>query len=158
ATDRIQHCLSKYVSPDHPEYAELRQGAVAKKVKDLYRVLDDAFGSMMSRAKDDDLVLFMSDHGMQSCTGAVNMDRVLERLGYLEFSASNALYGRLQWGAARSLARKVYDVLGLHGKVSLPQSVNWSRTRVYTSVRSTGEGVSVNLAGREPGGIVDPGD
>ena len=49
-------------------------------------------------------------------------------------------------------------MLGLHGKVSLPQSVNWSKTQAYTTIRSTGEGVSINLAGREPDGIVDPGD
>jgi len=56
------------------------------------------------------------------------------------------------------MARKVYDTLGLHGKVALPQSVNWSKTKAYTTIRSTGEGVSVNLAGREIDGIVDPGD
>jgi predicted AlkP superfamily phosphohydrolase/phosphomutase len=42
--------------------------------------------------------------------------------------------------------------------VSLPQSVNWSKSQAYTTIRSTGEGVSINLAGREPDGIVDPGD
>jgi predicted AlkP superfamily phosphohydrolase/phosphomutase len=64
----------------------------------------------------------------------------------------------MQWGAMRQLARKVYDLLGLHGKVSLPQPVAWSKTRAYTSVRSTGEGVSVNLQGREIDGIVPPED
>jgi len=64
----------------------------------------------------------------------------------------------MQWGPVRRLARKAYDVLGLHGKVSLPQSVNWSKTKAFTTIRSTGEGVSINLAGREPDGIVDPAD
>jgi predicted AlkP superfamily phosphohydrolase/phosphomutase len=36
--------------------------------------------------------------------------------------------------------------------------VNWSKTKAYTTIRSTGEGVSVNLAGREIDGVVDPGD
>jgi predicted AlkP superfamily phosphohydrolase/phosphomutase len=36
--------------------------------------------------------------------------------------------------------------------------VNWSKTKAFTTIRSTGEGVSVNLAGREPDGIVDPAD
>ena len=58
----------------------------------------------------------------------------------------------------RKVARKVYDTLGLHGKVALPQSVNWSKTKAFTTIRSTGEGVSINLAGREIDGIVDPGD
>ncbi len=156
ATDRIQHCLSKYISPDHPEYGMLSKTALGRKVRELYHLLDDALGALVSRASADDLVLFMSDHGMQSCTGAVNMDRLLEKLGYLEFSASNAVFGPMQWGPVRTLARKAYDVLGLHGKVALPQAVNWSKTRAYTSVRSTGEGISVNLAGRELDGIVPP--
>ena len=64
----------------------------------------------------------------------------------------------MQWGAIRAVARKMYDALGLHGRVALPQAVDWSRTKAYTSVRSTGEGISINLSGREPHGIVDPAD
>jgi predicted AlkP superfamily phosphohydrolase/phosphomutase len=86
------------------------------------------------------------------------MDRLLHEFGYLDFSASNAVFGPMQWGPVRKVARKVYDTLGLHGKVALPQSVNWSKTRAYTTIRSTGEGVSINLAGRDIDGIVDPGD
>ena len=112
----------------------------------------------VSRAKPDDTILFISDHGFQSCTRTINMDRMLHEFGYLDFSASNAVFGPMQWGPMRKVARKVYDTLGLHGKVALPQSVNWSKTRAYTTIRSTGEGVSVNLAGREIDGIVDPGD
>ena len=158
ATDRIQHCLSKYVSPDHPDYGELSKTPLAGRVRAMYSLLDDSLGALAGRAGPEDLVMFMSDHGMQSCTGAVNMDRLLERLGYLESSASSALFGPMQWGPLRTVARKAYDALGLHGKVPLPQSVNWSKTKAYTSVRSTGEGISVNLAGREPEGVVDPGD
>jgi predicted AlkP superfamily phosphohydrolase/phosphomutase len=100
----------------------------------------------------------MSDHGFQSVTRAIQMDRLLERFGVLAFSASNRVFGPMQWGPVRSAARKVYDLLGMHGRVPLPHSVDWSRTKAYTSVRSTGEGISINLAGREPNGIVDPAD
>ena len=125
---------------------------------DIFRQTDDAIGSFVSRAREDDIILFISDHGFQSCTRAVNMDRMLHEFGYLDFSASNAVFGPMQWGPVRKVARKVYDTLGLHGKVALPQSVNWSKTRAYTTIRSTGEGVSINLAGRDIDGIVDPGD
>ena len=86
------------------------------------------------------------------------MDHLLHQFGYLEFSASNAIFGPMQWGPVRNVARKVYDLLGLHGKVSLPQSVNWAKTQAYTTIRSTGEGVSINLAGRDVDGIVEPAD
>ena len=75
------------------------------------------------------------------------MDRLLKEFGYLDFSASNVVFGPMQWGPVRKVARKVYDTLGLHGKVALPQSVNWSKTKAFTTIRSTGEGVSINLAG-----------
>jgi predicted AlkP superfamily phosphohydrolase/phosphomutase len=158
ATDRIQHCLSQYLSDDHPDYPSAVNTPTAERIRDVYRQLDEGLGSLVSRARDDDLVIFMSDHGFKSCTGAVNMDRLLEQLGVLEFTASQAIFGPMQWGPVRAIARKVYDTLGLHGKVALPQSVNWSKTLAYTSVRSTGEGVNVNLAGRESDGIVEPAD
>lgn len=158
SVDRTQHCLSNYVGPDHPDYPRLSTTPRAQKVVDVYRQLDDALASFLSRTREDDIVLFISDHGFQSTSRAVHMDHLLKKLGYLEFSASNVVFGPMQWGWIRSIARKAYDVLGLHGKVSLPQPVNWGKTRAYTSIRSTGEGVSINLAGREPGGIVDPAD
>lgn len=157
-TDRIQHCLSQYVSDDHPEFAERSKEPLAEKVIGVYRLLDEGLGRLLDRARPEDLVLFMSDHGMRSCTGALHMDRLLAAMGFLNFSAANAIFGPMQWGPVRTAARKVYDILGLHGRVALPQSVDWSKTRAYTSVRSTGEGLSVNLAGREPDGIVDPAD
>jgi predicted AlkP superfamily phosphohydrolase/phosphomutase len=158
STDRVQHCLSEFLSTDHPDYAENTKTPTAEKIRDVYRMLDDALGQLVAKARTDDLVVFMSDHGFQSCTRAVNMDRLLAQLGFLQFSASQAVYGPLQWGPVRALARKVYDKLGLHGKVALRQAVNWHRTRVYTSIRSTGEGVSVNLQGREVNGSVRPED
>ncbi|HEX9235651.1 MAG TPA: alkaline phosphatase family protein, partial [Actinomycetota bacterium] len=128
STDRVQHCLAKYVSPDHPDYPTLSKEPVAERIRDVYRMLDDGLGSLLARAGDGDLVVFMSDHGFQSCTGAVHMDRLLEHLGYLRFAASNAIFGPMQWGPVRAMARKVYDRLGLHGRVSLPQAVDWSKT------------------------------
>src|SRR2546427_2836700 len=121
-------------------------------------MLDDGLGRLVSRTGSDDLVIFMSDHGFQPVTRALHLDRVLAHLGYLSFSRSNVVFGPMQWGAVRSAARKVYDLLGLHGRVSLPQPVDWSSTKAYTAVRSTGEGVSINLAGREAHGTVDPAD
>ncbi len=156
-TDRVQHCLAKYVSPDGPDFDTLSREPLADRVRKVYRRLDEGLGGLVRRTGPDDLVVFMSDHGFQTCTGAVHMDRLLEHLGYLEFSASKAIFGPMQWGPVRAVARKAYDALGLHGRVPLPQSVNWAKTKAYTSVRSTGEGVSINLEGREPQGIVPAG-
>ena len=157
STDRIQHCLMEYISPDHPRYEELKESPVAKQTRAVYQQLDEGLGRLLERTTENDLVLLMSDHGHQPCTRTCTMDRILNELGFLEFGRGSAAYNLVRWGPGRRIARRLYDLLKLHGKVSIPSSpVDWEKTRAYTSVVSTGEGVSVNLKGREPGGTVDP--
>jgi predicted AlkP superfamily phosphohydrolase/phosphomutase len=157
--DRIQHALLDHVHPGHPRHAELAGGAVAERVRGVYRLLDRELASLLERTDDDDLVILMSDHGHQPVTRALNMTRVLEHLGYLRLGRGSALVNLLAWGRVRSLARRAYDRLGLHGRVAVPTPpVDWAGTRAYTSVTSTGEGVSIALAGREPEGAVAPAD
>jgi predicted AlkP superfamily phosphohydrolase/phosphomutase len=159
STDRIQHCLMQYLSPDHPAYAELKDSSVAKQTRAVYQQLDEGLGRLLERTNQEDLVIFMSDHGHQPCTRACTMDRILQHLGWLEFGKGSFAFNLIRWGPGRNLARRVYDLLKLHGRISIPASpVDWSATRAYTSVVSTGEGVSVNLRGREPEGIVDRRD
>src|SRR3990172_1290391 len=110
SVDRTQHALSNYVGPDHPDYPKNVNSPLAGKVRDVYKQLDDAIGSFVSRTRRDDIVIFMSDHGFQSCDRAIHMDHLLRRLGYLEFSASNVIFGPMQWGPVRKVARQVYDL------------------------------------------------
>ena len=157
--DRIQHCLLEYVHPGHPAYAEASASPVADRVRDVYHLLDRELASLVERTDEDDLVVLMSDHGHQPCTRALSMNKVLEHLGFLRFGRGSALVNLLSWGRVRSLARVAYDKLGLHGRVAVPTPpIDWARTSAYTSVVSTGEGVSLNLAGREPNGTVQLSD
>jgi predicted AlkP superfamily phosphohydrolase/phosphomutase len=157
--DRIQHCLLQYVHPGHPDFERVSDTPTAERVRGVYRLLDDELGSLLERTDDDDLVLLMSDHGHQPCTRALNMNRVLENQGLLTLGRGSGLIGLMAWGPVRTVARRTYDLLRMHGRVAVPtQPVDWSRTRAYTSVVSTGEGVSVALAGREPEGTVAPSD
>jgi len=157
--DRIQHCLLEYVHPGHPDYATASQTPVAERVIDIYRLLDRELGTLVERTDADDLVLLMSDHGHQPVTRALNLNRVLESLGALRMGRGSALVSLLAWGRIRSLARVAYDRLGLHGKVKVPTTpIDWAHTTAYTSVTSTGEGVSIALTGREPQGTVPAQD
>ncbi len=159
STDRIQHCMMQWIHPEHPEYAEKKDTGVAKQARAIYQQLDEGLGRLLERVDDDDLVMFMSDHGHQACTRACTMDRVLEHFGYAQFSKGSVLTNVIRWGPGRRIARRLYDIFKLHGKIALPASpLDWTRSRAYTSVTSTGEGVSLNLKGREPQGIVDPKD
>jgi predicted AlkP superfamily phosphohydrolase/phosphomutase len=159
STDRIQHCLMEYLCPDHPDYGRLKDSPIAEQARRVYRQLDDGLAQLLKRTTENDLVIFMSDHGHQPCTRACTMDKILKHLGYLEFSKGSFAFNLIRWGPGRRIARRIYDLLKLHGKISIPASpIDWSQTTAYTSVVSTGEGVSVNLAGREPNGVVAPRD
>src|SRR5439155_15780568 len=57
-TDRIQHCLSRYISPDHPDYPELTRTSLAAKVGDMYRLLDECLGRLVERTTPEDLIVF----------------------------------------------------------------------------------------------------
>jgi predicted AlkP superfamily phosphohydrolase/phosphomutase len=159
STDRIQHCLMEYLTPEHPDYEKLKDSPVAKQTRAVYQQLDEGLGKLLARTTDEDLVMLMSDHGHQPCTRACTMDRILAHLGFMQFGKGSFLFNLVRWGPGRKLARKLYDLFKLHGKMAIPSSpVEWSKSRAYTSVVSTGEGVSVNLKGREPQGIVEPED
>ena len=159
STDRIQHCLMEYVAPEHPKYESLKDSHVAAKVRGIYQQLDAGLKPLLDRTTGEDLVVFMSDHGHQPCTRTCTMDRILEHLGFLEFGRGSVAFNLIRWGPGRRIGRRLYDIFKLHGKVKIPASpVDWDKTRAYTSVVSTGEGVSVNLKGREPQGTVDPSD
>src|SRR5262249_51555463 len=153
------HCLLEYVHPGHPAFPQASTTEVADRVRGVYRLLDAELGTLLERTDDDDLVMLMSDHGHQPVTNALNMNRVLEHLDLLKMGRGSGLVSLLAWGRVRSIARKTYDRLGLHGKVAVPTPpLDWAHTRAYTSVTSTGEGVSIALRGREPEGIVAPQD
>jgi predicted AlkP superfamily phosphohydrolase/phosphomutase len=157
--DRAQHCLLEYVHPGHPAHAEVSGSPVAERVRDLYRLLDRELATLVERTDEDDLVVLMSDHGHQPVTRALSMNKVLEHLGFLRLGRGSALVNLLAWGRVRSLARVVYDRFRLHGRVAVPTApIDWAHTAAYTSVVSTGEGISLNLVGREPDGIVAPAD
>jgi predicted AlkP superfamily phosphohydrolase/phosphomutase len=159
STDRIQHCLMEYIHPEHPSYAELRDSPIARRTRAVYQQLDAGLAKLLERTTENDLVIFMSDHGHQACTRACTMDRILEHLGWLSFGRGSFTFNLIRWGPGRRIARRLYDLLKLHGKISIPASpIEWASTKAYTSVVSTGEGVSLNLRGREPEGIVDVGD
>lgn len=159
STDRIQHCLMEYIHPEHPAYPEMKETAVAKQARALYQQLDEGLARLLERTTEHDLVIFMSDHGHQACTRCVTMDRVLKHLGFLEFGRGSFAFNLIRWGPGRRIARRLYDIFKLHGRVSIPASpIDWAKTKAYTSVVSTGEGVSVNLKGREPEGTVAPND
>jgi len=144
-TDRIQHIFWRLTDPDHPMYdAELArkyQGVVEQS----YERMDRLVGEARALAPKDAMFMVLSDHGFASFRRGVNINRWLVDHGYMVLRRDPCAGGA---GGGRSLD----DLFGDQGGVF--SEVDWGRTRAYAMGLGN---VYVNLAGREPKGIVRPG-
>jgi predicted AlkP superfamily phosphohydrolase/phosphomutase len=128
--DRIHHAFWRYLDPRHPGYEPGHR--YADVIRSYYRYLDDEIGELIEHFDDETTVLLVSDHGALAMEGAICVNEWLIREGYLVFEEPPT--GRVPLSRAR---------------------VDWSRTRAW------GEGgyysrLCLNVAGREPQGIVPP--
>ena len=135
--DIVSHNHWKHYEPGAFEEVDPKELAAHRdRVPRSYEAVDQALGRILAAAPGNSNVLVISDHGFHAARPEeikllLDMDAVLERLGYLRRNPGNA-------GA-----------------------VDFARTRVYTygspSFRQV-KLVRFSLAGRERGGQVRPGE
>jgi predicted AlkP superfamily phosphohydrolase/phosphomutase len=131
-TDRIHHAFWNHGDPQHPDYDPA--DSLAPAIGDYYRFLDDEIGALLRLIDDDTVVLVVSDHGARRMEGAIAINEWLQRSGYLALSQT----------PVRPTALRA-------------ELVDWTRTRAWADGGYCGR-IYLNVAGREPNGIVDPGD
>lgn len=156
APDRIQHPMGAYLLPSHPEHAKLADSAIGERVRAVFRALDQAIDRLRAAAGDDVTVVLMSDHGFRPVTRLGNMNAILEALGFSRRASTASASLRIRRsGPVRALARSRAGI-ALKRRFRAPSTQAWNRTLAYQS--ASGGGVSLNLQGREPGGVVAPAD
>ncbi len=141
SADRVEHESWKYYQAAKfdsglwqidPETAAER----AALIPDVYRHLDRRLGELLERLAGDALVLVVSDHGQRAAASprvSLRLDRVLAALGY----------SRLLPGSGPR------------------DGVDYAASRAFTLAETPWKPVlrvKLNLRGREPRGIVDPGE
>jgi predicted AlkP superfamily phosphohydrolase/phosphomutase len=156
APDRLQHPFGNYLIPSHPEHAGLADTNLADSIRSVYAALDRSLGRLREAAGEHATTVLMSDHGFDPVIRASSVNAILVRQGFaapnVAASAARPVYRSAIWHGIRttrlgSLIRRV---------VRTPSALNWANTFAYGSV--TGGGVSINLEGREPEGIVKKKD
>jgi predicted AlkP superfamily phosphohydrolase/phosphomutase len=174
ATDNMQHAFWKFVDSSHPRYDPQEATRFGPALKQLYQCVDDYIGRMFDRLDDDTTVIVMSDHGFGSLHYVVNVNLFLMDQGLLKLKkgAWTRLKAKLfragltpasfwhliertglqnyVWQVSKSTRNKVV------GKFLSFDDVDWSQTVAY-SIGHVGQ-IYVNLRGREPDGIVEPGE
>lgn len=168
-SDVIQHFLWRDM--------ERREGERAGAILKCYQQLDGALAELVAGLGGQDYLLLMSDHGFGPLTHYLHVNAWLAEHGYLRLkrnplSSAKSLAYRLgftplrvyEWLRALGQGRRMQHTAGernawmkaLIGKLflSLPD-VDWARTQAYSL--GFGGPIFVNLAGREPQGVVQPG-
>ena len=106
----------------------------AHTVVDYYAHLDEEIGTLLELMSDEDTVLVASDHGAQRLDGGFCVNEWLCREGLLTLKSRPA-----------------------QPEPFKPSQVDWSRTKVWSEGGYYAR-VFFNVQGREPEGIVPPGE
>jgi len=156
--DRVQHMFWDYLFaetlPDEP-HAE----TVHRRIREYYHQLDDAVGQIAETAGPEAVVALVSDHGFRKAGyGDFFVNTWLRDHGWLTLKTRSlrralGLLARRIGVTRVKLGKLVGDAAA--GKLSASAvGIDWKKTRAYYA-RTWG--VCLNVAGREPYGIVQPG-
>jgi predicted AlkP superfamily phosphohydrolase/phosphomutase len=175
--DTSQHYFWHYADRSH--YRHTAEGAqlFGTAIQDVYERLDRHIGTLVERLGDDGVVLVVSDHGFgPTSSTTIYLNRYLAELGLLTYRPSRAAgLGGLLAQTVRGLDRILRGTLSSAQKKRLAQlfpqlrvrweasltaldAIDWSTTKAYCSeVLASPANIWINLKGRQPQGIVEPG-
>jgi predicted AlkP superfamily phosphohydrolase/phosphomutase len=174
-TDRVLHQLWHYLDPGHP-WREAGDGTdKSGPVIRYFQRVDEKIGEIVDRVDDDTLVIVLSDHGMGPAHNFIVLNNWLLDVGLLRLRRDpwRALkYQLFKMGFTLRNVHRIVDRFGLakhaeyKGLYSMDYlmklvflsflDVDWSRSKAYSFGRHLGS-IYLNVKGREPEGIVDPG-
>lgn len=167
------HQLWHLHDPAHPAYDPALSERLGNPVREVYIALDRAFGELLADVSPDTTVVLLALHGMRPPWGATILaPQILSRLGvkhyHLEATADAAhddsshrllaLYRRLPV-ALRKPVYRLRQYLNQHW-LGRGQSLGFdpARTKAFDLILGGAfSGIRLNLRGREPHGIVEPG-
>ena len=165
ALDRLQHYFWRDMDRHHPAHDSEDALHYGRAIETHLAQLDAAIGLLLADSPENTLVLVMSDHGFNGCANRFFVNRWLEENGYLvtrkQSKRQASVVEKISNLKSVPLLRRVKRALlpADWGPASLrisrlAQSIDWSRTRAYFAPDG---GIRINLKGREPEGIVEPG-
>ncbi len=174
------HLLWHFHDPTHPSADPVNLARNGDLLREVYLAVDAAVGEILSVVGPETTVIVGSLHGMQhTCGSSLLLPGMLEGLGVLcrASRAASAPGPRPQPRGLRARVKAVYHQLPSAIRVPLyelrqginrhwlhrgePIDIEPSRTRAFQmgfGAGSTFSGIRLNLKGREPAGILAPGD
>lgn len=172
-TDRVLHQLWHYLDPDHSWRNDRKDQEWI--VREYFQKVDESIGRLLEHADEETLVIILSDHGMGRANNFIVLNNWLLNSGLLRlkrdpwtrlkeflFRRGFTLRNVHQVADRLGLARQAEYVAGYFVDHLLKIAflsfldVDWSGSRAYSYGRHLGS-IYINVKGREPQGIVEPG-
>ena len=130
--DRIQHAFWKYYDETHKRHVPNHPYKDA--IKEYYKRLDAEIGRILKLLDEDTAVIVVSDHGAKRMDGALCINEWLIQEG---------------WMKLKEEPKRVVDLE--EAKVDWGKTKAWGWGGYYARV-------FLNVKGREPNGVIKPGD
>ncbi len=179
-TDQLAHYFWRFMDPAGAGQPAPQDNKYHDAILHYYQKMDASIGRLAQAAGEDAAILVLSDHGAGPLRKDVFLNEWLREQGYLAtISAEPGLKGSHRIFATAGLTRSNIstllrrtglgrverwikdlfgdriDLLPTNQRAEFPQAVDWTLTKAY-SFGYQGQ-IYINLRGREPGGIVEPG-
>jgi predicted AlkP superfamily phosphohydrolase/phosphomutase len=154
--DKVQHVFWKYLDPQSPLYHTGQGKRYRELVIPCYEQIDAVVGRLMARCDAHTTLILMSDHGFGTLDKYLDLNRWLADRGLFRLRKGRVLFRELQ----RRLGITGVTLPQLHGGVAADPKkmdcIDWKRTLAFCGEIS-GQGIFINLRGRDPQGVVEPG-
>jgi predicted AlkP superfamily phosphohydrolase/phosphomutase len=178
ATDRVQHHFWRFMDKAHLLYNENESDDLKNAILRIYQKMDVIIGDIRDSIDQDTTLVVMSDHGAgPSSNRTVLINNWLHELGLLHYKEEDRsnplrlLYFKVKsdflWRfhsvLKRTLPRETKDFFrryfpSVSNKIRTfgqSSAIDWTRTKAYST--ETTPSIRINVKGRYPSGIVEPG-
>lgn len=177
AIDEVETYFWHHMDPGHPQHDPEQAKWYGSAILKVHRLLDEEIGRLLDVIDSETVVVIASDHGGGPAHKEVSLNVWLEQQGWLVRRRRHPLNEwrkqimrrlhltsdhlapmldfPLAWRIRNLIPQRLQHALVPESSVTLADVVDWSRTRAY-SFGNIGQ-IYVNLRGREPQGIVEPG-
>ena len=167
-TDWITHVFWRYEDPACPGYDTKMARKYRGTILRYYQEIDSILKNILDQIDEDTMLIIMSDHGNGPFHQVFNLHEWLIKVGLLtvkDKDPRNVGFWLSKMGISLEklimfmsthrkllgLSRWIWSTFQLES--SIVSSADWSKTRAYPAQG----GIYINVKGREPHGIVEPG-
>jgi len=170
AIDQMQHIFWHCMDPTHPHYNDEENEKYGGVLLDIYQRIDNAIGELQRCISPNSDLVILSDHGCGPTQKVIYLHKWLEEKGLLNFR--NHMVGKNYFQSVignfrlkirkympriwkNEIIRRFSFLVNRVDSYLTTSNIDWSRTKAFPwGVYSN---IIINLKGREPEGIVEPG-